>query len=251
MTARARFSTLVAGLLVLAGPAAAQDAEMPVTFSGSVAVASDYAFRGISQTLEDPAIQGGVTGAAGPAYLGVWGSNVDFGEGDPVGRATAEIDVFGGVRASLGGVADADLGFTYYAYPGTGDVYEYDFLEFALGVSRAVSTATVGVKAAYSPDFFLASGSSLYLGGSLGVGLPSTPLSLAATLGRQSIDENGTFGVPDYVDYSVGASLSVLGIGLGAAVVGTDLEEDECFGGAGAFGELCKTRVIFSISRGM
>src|SRR5687767_5601078 len=90
----------LAAALVLALPASAQDS--PVTFTGSVAVASDYAFRGISQTLEDPAIQGGVTGAAGPVYLGVWGSNVDFGEAVAPDRATAEIDVFGGVKASLG-----------------------------------------------------------------------------------------------------------------------------------------------------
>jgi uncharacterized protein (TIGR02001 family) len=238
----------LAAALVLASPAHAQDS--PVSFTGSVAVVSDYTFRGISQTLEDPAIQGGVTGAGGPVYLGVWGSNVDFGEADPEDRATAEIDVLGGVKMPLG-VVDADLNFTYYAYPGTGDSYEYNFLEFALALSRAVSSATLGVKAAYSPDFFLASGSAFYLGGTLGVALPSTPLSLAAGLGKQSIDENSTFGTPDYMDYSVGASVSVLGIGLGASIVGTDLDEEDCFGGAGAFGELCGSRVILSVSRGM
>src|SRR5688572_7682428 len=145
----------LAAALVLALPASAQDS--PVSFTGSVAVVSDYTFRGISQTLENPAIQGGITGAAGPAYLGVWGSSLNFGETDHEHRAHTEIDVFGGVRTSLGAVADADLGFTYYAYPGTKDVFEYDFLEFALGLSRAISSATLGVKAAYSPDFFLAS----------------------------------------------------------------------------------------------
>jgi uncharacterized protein (TIGR02001 family) len=238
----------LAAALVMALPAGAQ--ELPVSFTGSVAVVSDYTFRGISQTLEDPAIQGGITGAGGPVYLGVWGSSLNFGETDHEHRAHTEIDIFGGVKLPLG-VADADLGFTYYAYPGTSDAFEYDFLEFALGLSKAISSATLGVKTAYSPDFFLSSGSGLYIGGSLGVALPGTPFSLAGTVGKQSIDENGTFGVPDYMDYSVGASVSVLGVGLGASIVGTDIEEEQCFGGAAPFSGTCGTRAVLSVSRAL
>jgi uncharacterized protein (TIGR02001 family) len=246
------WSSLTAAL-VLALPASAQDA--PVAFTGSIAVATDYTFRGISQTLEDPAVQGGITGAAGPVYAGLWGSNVDFGEAfatadEERAGATAEIDLFGGVKVPLG-IADADLGFTYYAYPGADDASNYDFWEVALALSKALGPVSAAVKGAYSPDFFLSSGNSLYLGGSLGFGIPNTPLSLAAAVGKQSIDEEDTFGTPDYIDYSVGATLSVLGIGVGAAVVGTNIEDDECFGGGAPFGGTCGNRVILSVSRGM
>src|SRR5688572_14521948 len=225
------WSSLTAAL-VLALPAGAQDS--PVTFTGSIAAVSDYTFRGISQTLEDPAIQGGITGAAGPVYLGFWGSNVDFGEAfantdEERAGATAEVDLFGGVKFNLGTIAALDLGAIYYAYPGADDDSNYNFFEVGLGLSRPISTVTTGLKVGYSPDFFLSSGNSLYLGATLGV--PVGPLSLAASVGKQSIDENDVFGTPDYIDYSVGATFSTMGIGLGAALVGTDIDDSECFGG--------------------
>src|SRR5262245_476819 len=106
MSARVYLSTAVAGLLAVAGPAAAQE-DPAVAFSGSIAIASDYTFRGISQTLEDPAVQGGITGAGGPVYFGLWGSNVDFGEtfaagDDELAGATAEVDLFAGLKLPLG-----------------------------------------------------------------------------------------------------------------------------------------------------
>src|SRR5688572_28041149 len=65
-----RLAVVTIGLL-LPRPMAAQE-DAPVTFTGNVAVKSDHTFRGISQTLEEPAIQGGMNGT-GPAglYVGV------------------------------------------------------------------------------------------------------------------------------------------------------------------------------------
>ena len=241
MNARVVLSTVVAAVLVAAKPAIAQE-EMAVSFSGSAALTNDYTFRGISQTGEAPAVQAGISGEIGSVYLGTWGSSLDFGSVDADDRATAEVDLFGGVATSLGGAADIDLGVIYYVYPG-GGFDGYDFVEFALGLSRGFASLSAGVSAAYSPDFFGDSGSAIYLSGSLGLDIPTTPLSLSASLGRQSIDDNDAFGTPDYVDYSVGASLSALGVSLGAAAVGTNLDESDCFGGD----PLCKARVVLSI----
>src|SRR5688572_20874605 len=105
MKARAWLSTILTGVVVLARPVAAQDSEVPVSFSGSATLVSDYTFRGISQTLENPAIQAGIT-ASGPAglYLGTWGSSLNFGEAASADRASAEVDVFGGLAQSLAGM---------------------------------------------------------------------------------------------------------------------------------------------------
>ena len=47
--------------------------------SGNVALASDYVYRGISQTDEEATIQGGVDVAADSGlYAGVWASNIAF-----------------------------------------------------------------------------------------------------------------------------------------------------------------------------
>jgi len=49
-------------------------------FSGTVTAVSDYDFRGITQSAQDPAIQGSIDWAAESGlYLGAWASNIDFG----------------------------------------------------------------------------------------------------------------------------------------------------------------------------
>src|SRR6185437_12234796 len=51
------------------------------TTSANVGLTTDYVFRGISQSGEEPAIQGGVDFTCGRFYAGVWGSSIDF-DGD-------------------------------------------------------------------------------------------------------------------------------------------------------------------------
>ncbi len=74
-----------------------------MTISGNVALATDYAFRGVSQTDESPALQGGFDATFGDSgfYAGTWASNINFG----TGGANLELDVYGGYKTTLGGVA--------------------------------------------------------------------------------------------------------------------------------------------------
>ncbi len=49
----------------------------PSALTGSLALTSDYAFRGLTQTNRDPAVQGGIEFAAASGYyIGTWGSNI-------------------------------------------------------------------------------------------------------------------------------------------------------------------------------
>ena len=51
--------------------------------SGNIALTSDYRFRGISQSNEDPAVQGGFDVSFEPGfYLGTWASSIDFDNND-------------------------------------------------------------------------------------------------------------------------------------------------------------------------
>ena len=53
------------------------------TFSGNAGIVTDYVYRGISQTDEGPAVQGGFdVGHSSGLYAGIWGSNVDFNDED-------------------------------------------------------------------------------------------------------------------------------------------------------------------------
>ncbi len=250
MRAATLFGTAVA-LAMTALPASAQEAEPKVTFTGSAAVVSNYTFRGISQTTNDPAVQAGISmSAPSNIYAGFWGSSINFGEAASVVASedggSAEMDLFAGIRPTLGPLA-LDLGATFYGYPGSDSDLSYSFWEFALGASHAFPNFTVGAKAAVSPDFFAGSGTATYFGGNLSIPVPNTTLSVFGSVGLQNIEENATFGIgPDnYVDWTAGATVGVLGLTLGATAVGTNLSEAECFGGT----EFCKAQVVFSVSK--
>lgn len=232
--------------LVLATVTAAGAQE--VTLSGNVAITSDYAFRGLSQTLEKPAVQGGLDlSAPFGLYAGVWGSSVNFGEDLAAGaRAQMELDVYGGIAPSAAGF-DFDVGLLYYAYPGAASGRDYNFLEGYAGVGRDIGPVSLGVTGAYSPDFFAGSGTGIF--GSLdgALALPFAPVTLEGSVGRQSIEENDVFGTPDYTVWSVGLSTEIMGTGVAGSVIGTDLSDEDCFGGS----DLCKARAVVTVSRAL
>lgn len=99
-----------------AAPAAAAPAS-PHTFTGNMALVSDYRFRGISQTFKQPAIQGGFDYShTSGFYVGNWDSNVNEGAGFPSGNL--EMDFYGGWKQTWGDWG-LDVGTIYYYYPGT------------------------------------------------------------------------------------------------------------------------------------
>ena len=76
----------------VAPAAVAQDAPA-YTLTANVSLASDYYFRGLTQTWGKPAIQGGFDFAHGSGfYAGVWGSNVS---GKQFAGGSMELDLYG------------------------------------------------------------------------------------------------------------------------------------------------------------
>ena len=138
-----------------AAPAFAQE----VTVSGNVALATDYAFRGVSQS-DGPAVQGGFDVAFGDSglYAGTWASNINFGGGSDL-----ELDVYGGYKFALGGVA-MDVGVLGYLYPNAqDDGAELDYWEVYAKPSIALTEQfTLGAGIYYSPEFTGESGDGLY-----------------------------------------------------------------------------------------
>ena len=105
--------TLACSALALAATSAIIVAEeaSPHSLSANVAMTTDYIWRGISQTDNGPAIQGGIDYAHSSGfYLGTWASNVDFGTGDD---SNIEIDVYGGYGNEVGGLS-YDVGIIHY-----------------------------------------------------------------------------------------------------------------------------------------
>jgi uncharacterized protein (TIGR02001 family) len=91
--------------------------------TGSVAGVSDYLFRGISQTSQDPALQGSLEfGSADSWYVGAWASNVSWlsDASTPAAQISSslEVDVYAGWRIPLDDQWKFDVGLYTYYYPG-------------------------------------------------------------------------------------------------------------------------------------
>ncbi|MCK5889321.1 MAG: TorF family putative porin [Methylococcales bacterium] len=105
------------------------------TPSASVALTTDYMWRGVSQTNNDPAIQGAFDLAhESGAYVGVWGSNVEFGDQ----KTSMELDIYAGFsrETDFGGnlpfALTYDLGLLHYEYTASSDS---NFTELYFGAS--------------------------------------------------------------------------------------------------------------------
>lgn len=185
-----------AATVALGGAAMAQELKL----SYNIGVTSDYVFRGVSQTQEDPAIQGGIDATYGIGYAGVWASNVDFGTDDP----TAEIDLYAGIRPTIGDTS-LDLGLLYYGYvEDKGVPGSVSYFELKAAASRPIGPATVGLAAYYSPEYSGDLGKALYyeINGSVPV---MDKVTVSAALGHQEYDKSGA----DYASWNIGATYAL------------------------------------------
>jgi uncharacterized protein (TIGR02001 family) len=185
----------IAALIVigLAGQARGQDAGLKV--AGNVALTSDYVFRGVSQTQENPAISAGVDLTRGAVYLGGWASNVDFGD-----DADAEVDLYAGWRPEVAGWS-LDLGGVAYLYTGQPDGADYDYVELKAAASRAVGPVTVGGGVYWSPDFFGATEDEATYVEANASFAPADRWTVSGAVGRQWVSSD-----LDYATWNLGAA---------------------------------------------
>ena len=118
-------------------PALAQEAASPHTFSANVTLATDYIFRGISQTNHKPTIQGGFDYShASGFYAGTWASNVAWVDNVAKDDNSMEWDFYAGYRGSFAEDFTYDVGGLYYYYPGKsiGGIDSPDSLELYASV---------------------------------------------------------------------------------------------------------------------
>ncbi len=168
--------------------------------SANATIASNYIWRGVSQTFDQAAGQGGIDwGHKSGFYVGTWVSNVDFA---PVERDGYEMDVYAGFAGEAGSIG-YDLGVITYQYPITPNV---NFTE--VYVSGTASIVTIGlnytVDAASGNDGGVFDSGDMYVNGSLDFAAGKSDVSVYA--GSYMFDnDGGTAGDVDYVHY--GASI--------------------------------------------
>ena len=222
--------------LMLSGAAFAQSAvptepaASPLSFN--LALASNYKFRGQDQDQSKtkafkPALQGGVDYAFdGGFYLGNWNSTVNWTKYLPSNPSNyIEIDIYGGYKFNAGPLA-MDVGALTYLYPGASGANTTEvYLGAGYGPVSAKYSHTV------SKGYF-GIGKEFLIGDGRGTGyvnlayaqelLPK--VTLKASLGFTNFKSGvNSAGLPDYMDYSVGASYDLgNGLALSGALVGAD-----------------------------
>jgi uncharacterized protein (TIGR02001 family) len=237
---------LATGVLLPFTASAAEKSEVPGTFSANVGLVSEYYFRGISQNDDAPALQGGFDyeiSLAKPVtvYVGVWGSNVDFNEGAGVDGASIEIDYYGGLKGNVGDSGIGwDVGFIYYSYPGAASNLNYDFIEAQAALSYDFGIAAVTASINWSPENFGDSGTATYPKLAVDVPVGETGLTLSGYVARQNIENNATFGSPDYTEYNVSVGYNLVGFDMSLAYSDTSISPS---------GDGNEEAVLFSVSR--
>lgn len=195
--------------------------------SANVALVNDYRFRGISQSNENPALQGGFDYAHESGfYIGTWGSTVDFDSTTDF-NGSLELDVYGGWGTDIGENSTIDVGYIYYAYPGDDNGLEGNYQEFYLNYGWK----GLSLGAAYSNDYYGESGKFWYLQANYDWSFAENwNLSLHAGYNDFQDDIFLSSDKGNYWDYSVGVTWTVVGVDLGLAWVGTNLDEEDVFG---------------------
>lgn len=193
------------GAAMLAGATIAGVGAANAEVSGSVALTTDYVFRGVTQTDNGPAIQGSFDWSNENVYAGAWASNVDDFGAD----ASMELDLYVGITGEHEQFSwDASL--VGYFYPGAEDSgSEFDYFEGILAGSYALSEqVSVGATAAYTPEYFGEVGDGLWLAvnGSYAF---SDAFSVSGEFGNQDVDTLG-----DYDTWNLGGSYAMHGFTL-------------------------------------
>ena len=170
-------------------------------YSWNAALTSDYVFRGVSQTDEEPALQlGADLNFDSGFYVGVWGSNVDFGTGGP----DLEIDTYVGWNTDFSDSWNFDVQLVRYNYIGEENDFgnsDYNELITSLSWDETLTFSDMGN----------------------GVGFD-------VSLGKSMF--GSSTGLEDYMDWSVGFNRDFGPVNAAIGYYDTDSEGDFNFGGA-------------------
>ena len=195
---------------------------------GSIGWTSDYIFRGISQSLGNPAVQADLHYQFAPGWVaGVWGSRADV---DADETTAFELDVYLSRQWLLDEDWDLRVTLSHYTYPDDPRTYSYDYDEVivALGYeSRLFATV------AWSPN------TTMYGNGALAINQSALTYELAATqplVGPIAASAGvGYYDLPslldaDYWFWNVGLACSLGRTQVAVAYIGSDGNAERAFG---------------------
>lgn len=95
--------------------------------SGNVGAASNYIWRGLTQTRDKSSINGGADLKYNGLYVGTWASNVDFAT-----QANYELDAYAGYSNTINDFS-YDFSYIKYMYPDSNDESDFDEVKIMVG----------------------------------------------------------------------------------------------------------------------
>tara|TARA_R110001592_G_scaffold363372_2_gene686259 strand:- start:133880 stop:134638 length:759 start_codon:yes stop_codon:yes gene_type:complete len=214
--------------LFLSGNVSAEQevaADKSYEITATATFTSDYVFRGVTQTQDDPAVQAAFDFShSSGLFAGVWGSNVDTQEGGPTDdEADLEIDLYIGYGTDISDDWSADATAIRYIFPGTANGVDLDWNELLLGLHfREYVSFLVG----YSDEVFNIDGRGIYYSASGNYPLAEN-LRLKASVGYYDLDDALN---DNYVDWSVGAEYDIGMFTASLAYIDTDSAAADIFG---------------------
>jgi len=224
-----RSRCIVLAAIVAAAPltASAQDSGL----SWNVSAVSEYLFRSISQTDENPTLQGELQWMSPVGvYVGSWASGVDYGPGSP----HAEVDYYIGYQSAIDRAMHIDVRLARYTNPGDSDAAWTELTT----TTTLHDTWQVGLH--YSRDAFASDSSGWYFSAGNTWSLP-LDLSLSAKAGRSMFQNNARAGIRDFIDWNIGLSRTFGAVDVTLGYYGTDRN------GRRNFDKLANNRVFLSV----
>lgn len=234
LCAAAAVATAFASTAAFAEDAAPAAPASDFTITGSVAIASQYRFRGISQSDNKPVVQGSLTVAHKSGfYVSTWASSASAGD-SAVNIGGTEIDVYGGYTAPIAKTGITfDGGLYGYLYPGSASAnhgISSNYFEIYGSLTKAIGPVSVkaGVNFAPNQAYFVDAGTktkdSAYKYLELTYAVPKTPLTVH---GHVAHTAGGFNFVKEYVDYNVGVGYKYKMLTLDVSLVGTNISQQD------------------------
>lgn len=154
---------------------------------GEITVTTDYMFRGVSQTMSEPALQAGIAAEHDSGWYGWgWVSNVDFvATGGPDDGADFEVNFAIGYSRDISESLSLSMEGVAYRFPGLKAGYDYDYTELLVGFGLWEQTR---LSLGYSGDVFNVGGVGRFYAAASTFDLTSR-LSLEIELGYYDLSD--------------------------------------------------------------
>ena len=215
--------------------------------TGNMSLTSDYRFRGVSQTQNAPAVQGGIDyNHKSGFYVGNWNSSVSsqmYTNGSGV-----ESDLYAGFKKDIYKGLTLDVGSYNYFYPRATNNTSTNFDTNELFAGLGYGPVTVKYSQSLSNYFGTAnSKNSQYYQADIVQPLGKSKISLLAHVGRTEVNNSSSL---NYTDYNVGLGYNLQGWDL-AAKYYTNSGTSSSFQTANTINgqRLYKDAAVFSVSK--